>query len=282
MPFIPGLGAAPSVAPVLPALQGSRQLAGQEFADFSGGLVAVGSAYYDETPRWESVAPFSIGTTTVPKGLYLEGAGKPVEGEFLDHPATQVSWEGFAKYYRLVNARLGSPVVGFPTSLEWTVGASPVVDVRKLMEEKGIRPGDLAEAADEWLERFFTEPGGTIYTDLRGEAFQRVLASSAPLLAYYVYGTESGKLGGPAEEAWYGQSGTAPVNWGRPNKHGLYGVTGGVWELVGDGTERRGGSWLNDSRRYLWVVHRNQGHYPHSGRDYLGSRPSALPQNPLF
>ena len=149
------------------------------------------------------------------------------------------------------------------------------MDVRRLMEAERIHSDDFPDVADEWLENFFTEPGGTIYTDLRRPDFQAVLASSASLFAYYVYGTPSGRLGEPGEEAWYGQGETAPVKWGKPNKRGLYGITGGVWELVGDGREWRGGSWGYDNRRRLRVALHLQARNPHCRSGLLGSRPSA-------
>lgn len=70
MHFIPDVGAVQNAALGLVTLQGMRELAGQGFADFSGGLVSTGSAYFGETPKWELVAPFSIGQTTVPLSLY--------------------------------------------------------------------------------------------------------------------------------------------------------------------------------------------------------------------
>ena len=74
------IGSAPTG---LVTLQGTRELAGQMFADFSGGLIAVGSAYYGETPEWQSVAPFSIGTTTIPESLYEEHRGSTLNSGHL-------------------------------------------------------------------------------------------------------------------------------------------------------------------------------------------------------
>ena len=272
--MVPGL----STAPV-------HHIAHHKVVDLEGGLFAMGSAYFDNaTPHWVELSPFSLGNTAVIESQYRAVMGRPGNDKAPDdHPVTEVSWYDADRYLATLNKSKGTRL-GLPTEAEWEFAArGRVVDIRKVMKVEGIELGDFVDFVDGRFENFVTAValGERIFTDPTEDKFQQILRTSQPLYGWRVHETPSGRL--DTTQAYFDQEKTAPADWGSANGYGLKGMTGGVWEWLGDWYAKnaygdasnkdpigpkegklkvlRGGSWYSDDPDNLRVAYRDRG-YP--------------------
>jgi formylglycine-generating enzyme required for sulfatase activity len=216
----------------------TREVAGHKMVDLPGGFSVMGSKHYDDAePHVVQLSPFSVALTAVTEGRFYEVTGRSGrQNAPASHPVTHVSWIDGVEYIERCNREYGTQI-GYLTEAEWEYAArGPAVDVRQLMETKGMTPTQFLEwiHQEECLENFVTQlqVGTKIYNDFSGDEFKQLIYGKQPLWAYHVFGPVTGSLN--QDEVWYSQKGTVPVSWGPPNGFGLFGVIGGVWEWCAD------------------------------------------------
>lgn len=282
MPFVPS-----TAGPFVPSSFATRMVAHHEVFDLSGGPFVMGSdvihgLFRNAAPHWVHLSPFGLGTTAAKEGQFREIMGRRGNEEAPeDHPVTYASWNDARDYFLKINDR-EKVRLGFPTEAEWEYAArGPAVNLLEAMEKEGAKPSDFADFVDGRFENFVREirMGAEIFTNPKDQRLRKILQEGQPLHAWRVYGTPSGRL--TKEEAWFGRpgEGTTSAAWGPANGYGLKGMTGGVWEWVGDwysedyyqrsrkedpmGPEDgvwkglRGGSWYNNNADNLCTAFRN-------------------------
>jgi formylglycine-generating enzyme required for sulfatase activity len=255
-------------------------VAHHEVVDLSGGPFVMGSSSFENTtPHWVHLSAFHLGTTAVKEGQFREILAQRGNDETPEHhPVTHVSWNDARDYFLRINKRR-KVQLGFPTEAEWEFGArGPAVNFLEVMEQEKVKPSDFVEFVDGRFENFVREMrmGAEIFTDPKNKRLRKSLREGQALYAWRVYGTPSGRL--TKEEAWFGRKGTTSADWGPTNGYGLKGMTGGVWEWVGDwysenyyqkspdenpmgpegGESRglRGGSWFGNDDDILLTAYR--------------------------
>jgi len=271
------------------------------------GPVALGSSRFaDAPPKVIHVSKFLMGETAVTEDQYRQVIGKQGNAKAEGNcPATCVSHDDAVAFIQ----RLGIPNSGLPSEAEWEKAArGPARNLLEVMEADGIpTPGERADRLDDYLggrfENAVTElqVGAEIVTDRK--QLEQIVRQNRVLYVWNVYGTPSGTLND--DEAWQSvneqKEGPAAADWGPANGYGLQGMTGGVWEWVGDwyqeayyrtspnqdpmgpkeGRARglRGGSWNDSLPDDLRAAFRNYSHPDY--RNYgLGFRvASAVPQD---
>ena len=213
-----------------------HNIADHKMVALPGGQFVMGGPGFDDAkPHWVKLSPFCMATTTVTEGRFYGVTGRyGNQNAPAYHPATEVSWHDGHEYIERCNREYGTKI-GYPTEAEWEYAArGPVMDVREFMEKRGMTSAQFLEWLHDGkrLENFVTQlqAGVDIHND--PEKVKNLLEGGQPLWAWHVYGSATGALN--HDEVWFDQKGAAPVSWGPPNGFGLFGMSGGVWEWVGD------------------------------------------------
>ena len=139
-----------------------------------------------------------------------------------NHPVVCITRNEAEAYAEWLGAKLGARV-RLPTAIEW---------------EYAAKAGDQASTYA-WGNQWPPSAGATN------------MADSSALVLRYDKGEST-----PAVEYTDGWVYSAPVGSTRPNRLGLYDMTGNVYEWVGDDCAVRGGSWDTGHSRMLKITAR--------------------------
>lgn len=175
---LPGLGVLKEFAAIVERAEGlsvqMREIPnlGRVF-DLPGGAYVLGSAVLGQVPHWVAVDRFAVPETAVTEALYRRLMGRAgLESAPEKNPASHVSWNDSAEFYRIWNETHGSEipgeVYGFASHAqsEFTL-RGPAVDrqwMTERMEREGI-PRDwdgFLQFASDRLENVVTELAGGI------------------------------------------------------------------------------------------------------------------------